>query len=690
MIVYEYDLDMVPGLTQGRTVVSLSQYDDNFFINFHLYTRNGSFVIESGTTARIRGTKPDGNGFSATATVDASDMTVLVEGDKQMTAAAGTSQYELTLMKGTKELNTANFDVYIERAALDIDTPASETKLRELYDLPVDEILQAATTAVDAKDDAEDARDAAIAAKDEAVSVTDGLMEIVRGSFIYETASGSVASFSDGGDGLPVKSAVVNVDPVQDLHGYDHPWAGGAGKNLLPLSIFSNTNMFTVNDDGSVTQKTDDGRSESFMPTFHLKAGTYTFSTSIVSGMHYLYYRSGNSFVACIDRSTATSDTFTLSEEQDLYFKASVNGTYPVTMKMQIESGSTATAWTPYSNICPITGHTSAMITRAGKNLLPMTVDSIKANNGGASSWNGNSKTISGVTFTINTDNSGNVISITANGTSSDAWLLLASFTYAANISYVINGSPVGGSVYTYGVESDNLNMHDIGSGVTILQTSDYTDNIYVYVKNGITINNAVFKPMIRLASDTDPTYEPYQGHVYNVTFPGSAGTVYGGTLDPVHGTLWVNKAYFKPTSYINNNINEFSVSVSAIAPSAIAGNLTFVSNMMTAGYRDQNNVQSKKLVCFRGGISDHKELAIAGDITLYPTNDALKAALADAEFVYELETPVRYSAMIDEDEITTLLGINHVWADTGDVSIDYAADPKLYINKVIANALNA
>lgn len=154
MILYSYEIDMVPGPGQGRTTVMLNQYDDNFYIDFHLFARIGTFVIDEGTTAEIRGTKPDGNGYSASAVVDVTNMTVLVTGDQQMTAAAGTSQYELSLVKDGKELNTANFDIYVERAALDQDTPASETKIKELYEIDgqITEIIEAAEGAKEAAD----------------------------------------------------------------------------------------------------------------------------------------------------------------------------------------------------------------------------------------------------------------------------------------------------------------------------------------------------------------------------------------------------------------------------------------------------------------------------------------------------------------------------------------------------------
>ena len=62
------------------------------------------------------------------------------------------------------------------------------------------------------------------------------------------------------------------------------------------------------------------------------------------------------------------------------------------------------------------------------------------------------------------------------------------------------------------------------------------------------------------------------------------------------------------------------------------------------------------------------------------------------AQVVYELATHVTYH--LTSQEITTLLGQNNIWADTGDTSVTYRADTKLYIdNKItqaIANALNS
>ena len=44
-----------------------------------------------------------------------------------------------------------------------------------------------------------------------------------KADVIYDTASGGIASFPDGADGLPVKDLTVGIEPVQNLHGYDSP-----------------------------------------------------------------------------------------------------------------------------------------------------------------------------------------------------------------------------------------------------------------------------------------------------------------------------------------------------------------------------------------------------------------------------------------------------------------------------------
>ena len=132
-IVIRKKLDMTPGAVP--TVVHRSQYDSDFTIIFELFARTGEFLIESGTTARLRGTKTSGTGYSVPVTLDVSAKTVTVTGDQQMTAAAGSNIFEIVLYQGDLEICSSNFILQVERAAMDADAITDETVVPELEHL---------------------------------------------------------------------------------------------------------------------------------------------------------------------------------------------------------------------------------------------------------------------------------------------------------------------------------------------------------------------------------------------------------------------------------------------------------------------------------------------------------------------------------------------------------------------------
>ena len=133
---------------------------------------------------------------------------------------------------------------------------------------------------------------------------------------------------------------------------------------------------------------------------------------------------------------------------------------------------------------------------------------------------------INGIAFTDNGD--GTVI---ANGTATadaqfnfhERLITSSSNLILSNGDYIISGCPSGGATTKYYI---NANMTkngnptvlgtDIGNGATItLNGDDYSqDNVhlgfFIKIKSGQTVSNLLFKPMIRLASIKDDTYEPY------------------------------------------------------------------------------------------------------------------------------------------------------------------------------------
>ena len=60
------------------------------------------------------------------------------------------------------------------------------------------------------------------------------------------TETGGVVTIDNADDAISIQDLVVDINPVQDLHGYDKPWAGGNGKNKLPNTATSRTVPLTT------------------------------------------------------------------------------------------------------------------------------------------------------------------------------------------------------------------------------------------------------------------------------------------------------------------------------------------------------------------------------------------------------------------------------------------------------------
>ena len=143
MITYTYDLDVTPGGVPLS--VHASQYDgDSRTFVFRLFSSAGELSLPTAAEAAVKGTKPDGNGFSYTAERSGNNVTVQLT--KQMTAVAGHVKCEIVISLGETELATANFILVVERAALDKDTLISGSEIREIIEITdrTDEILAAA------------------------------------------------------------------------------------------------------------------------------------------------------------------------------------------------------------------------------------------------------------------------------------------------------------------------------------------------------------------------------------------------------------------------------------------------------------------------------------------------------------------------------------------------------------------
>lgn len=167
----------------------------------------------------------------------------------------------------------------------------------------------------------------------------------------------------------------------------------------------------------------------------------------------------------------------------------------------------------------------------------------------------------------------------------------------------------------------------------------------------------------------TATTYEPYNGTTYSVTWQTEAGTVYGGTIDLTTGVLTVTHGLVTldgtetgwsantPNAGFIRTINEMK---SGNAQTGYCDRFATISNNGSFGVRFGGNNQ----ITYFNHITDN----VSGITTL----DDWKAWLDNnpTTLVYPLATPQTYQ--LTPTEVKTILGTMNIFADTGNISVEY------------------
>lgn len=194
-------------------------------------------------------------------------------------------------------------------------------------------------------------------------------------------------------------------------------------------------------------------------------------------------------------------------------------------LKLQLELGSTATSYEPYTGGKPSPSpeypqevdvvDSPVSVQATGKNLSGYPYKTFTAPA---------IKTINGVTFEAKPDGT-----IVANGTATanaDVDLKWGNLVVPVKgLDVNISGCPQGGSGTTYLLRAqgskDNkvfdAEVHDYGTGATISGANFI--RTYMRVAAGTTANNLVFKPQIEIGSATT-SYEPYTSNQQTITLP--------------------------------------------------------------------------------------------------------------------------------------------------------------------------
>lgn len=452
----------------------------------------------------------------------------------------------------------------------------------------------------------------------------------------------------------PVDALTVWIEPVQDLHGYDSPWPAGGGKNkinyLSCVGVGARNGTDSVYGNNTSISGTELTINQAYganggilkgVGTFPLATGEYvtisgkatlTGTSVLVVGIAN-YDGGGTNNINTVVSVVNGKFTVTLNAKSDyaktgIFLQPQAAGSTAVVSEVMVALGQTEVPYAPYSNICPITGWTGAKVSRTGKNTCSI------ATLPSAIYWG--------------SDNSDLKAVLNALPVGEYSFYL----TYVVDIlpgnGKVTHGRPyltamVNGSqspVMSYSVTNDaspsvGKEYRDGGTFTITESIKGNFNHCYLYCDQQDTHNGnergrySIKNIQIEVGS-TATAYEPYQGSTYDITFPTEAGTDYGGTL-AIHqdgtGELVVDRANI--ASYNGETL-----------PS------TWISD---------------------------RDVYAQGTT---PTTGA--------QVVYKLATPITYQ-LTNQQVTETLKGTNNIWADTGDVTVGYKADTKLYIDKKFA-----
>ena len=192
----------------------------------------------------------------------------------------------------------------------------------------------------------------------------------------------------------------------------------------------------------------------------------------------------------------------------------------------------------------------------------------------------------------------------------------------------------------------------------------------------------------------TATAYEAYSApEVKSISWESEAGTVYGGSLNVTTGVLTVTHNLFV---YNADNVPTMSLAGMAAAlgeKKRIFINQTGISRGKGQTVLDNVYCDKYKTVSASTQYTGVEGIAIRDNATtgfyIYDEDIQTVAAWQDEirtnglTIAWEIDTPEVYQ--LEPEEVKTLLGVNNIYADTGDVEVTYRADIDLYIAKKIA-----
>lgn len=500
----------------------------------------------------------------------------------------------------------------------------------------------------------------------------------------------------------PLKKVEVSLSPIQDLHGYDFPWPAGGGKNKCPLMPTTTINgvTFTQRADGGYGLSgtaNGNGVLDIGRDSWTLPAGTYYGSVTGTSNATSTIWKIVDGTASLL---VTGNGSFTLTETTSVFFRLFIiNGkTASGIAYVQVETGSQASSFAPYSNICPITGRTGVSL-----------YDDPKY--GGTIEFNQKfpTKTLSyvGTNYTITSNNDGK---FTVNAT--------ATASQSTSVNHTSIGANVftAGHVYAWIGNSDkikvDLKIYNKNTDTIFKATTASYNNIVFLFDNLTAGTYEVFPQLFDLTemfgqqkaeevlsaeqSSTGSGVAWFRNLFYKTYYPVNAGettcvsavngdlywkkdidwsthgTVYGGTLDVVTGVLTVDMASVDLGTLTWGKNWAPNADPTGVFYSSIISNIDINKSGICTSYAyatgNPNAVPDKSFTMYVYGSG-----RIYVKDTSYDDATNFKTAVSGVIVVYELATPLTYQ--LTATQVAVLTGTNNVWSDGGPITVVYALD---------------
>lgn len=496
------------------------------------------------------------------------------------------------------------------------------------------------------------------------------------GGAIWKTVTGAIVTFVTQ-IAAPLRNLTATLSPIQDLHGYDAPWPAGGGVNKLKnngTSGSSNGITWTINADGSIT--------------FGGTAGSNAVNIFINPLSDPQTLASGSVDLVCSANASYNPNIQGVNFQNDIY----VDGTYVSTIqkggetksysgttitvgvsRLRIDAGTvvpsnttfypliavgtTTTAWTPYENICPISGHTGVTV-YLDDEVYPFDQGGLNDSSGTESN--------------------------TANRIRTGYIPIPANDTITIGLATGQESDDIIRRIYYYsGKSTDTFILSDTLDGSTRIPP-------YTYTMTKPT--DAVY---FRIVLQKNPTTNPISptGKVlyispttYPITFPSEAGTVYGGTLqvnEDGTGTLsvdWEGQVITLSSSNVarvNTNTTgkyrfQITVSISdAQLPATTSVNCGAIFDRGVEIPADKTFARTAEGIAVRNATT----VLYYSEYTSEMSRDDFLSYIGQSlQIVYPLATPLVYNLTAEQvGQITTLQGTNVIWVDDSDeISVTY------------------